>query len=221
MRKWHKSYPAYLFDLDGTLIDTVPDINVALNHSLIQAGFQEVREDHTRHWIGHGARTLLKEALLHQRYQGDLEERLDLLLPQFLEFYSDHHADLSQPYPEVEETLATLQARGAKLAVVTNKLTYLSTQILDSLKLTPFFDAIVCGDTAAHPKPDPAPVLFCLEKLGVSPLDALFVGDSITDVSAARAAGTPVVCVRDGYNHGQDVSQLDLDGVILSFSELL
>ena len=220
MTHWPREYQAYLFDLDGTLVDTAPDINVALNHSLENFGFQPVSESHTRHWIGYGGRVLIHQALEHQRFDGDLEKQLDIMLEPFLDYYSEHHASLSTIYPSVEETLTRLRARGAKLAVVTNKITRLSTQILDSLSLTDYFDLIVCGDTTPTPKPDPASVHYCLDRFDVAPQDALFVGDSITDVSAARAAGAAIICVRDGYNHGDDVTTLDVDGVIDLFADI-
>lgn len=221
MSDWYRPYEGYLFDLDGTLVDTAPDISVALNHSLTAAGFASVSENHTRHWIGHGARILIKEALAHQTYKGDMEAQLDAMLPVFLDYYSDHHAHHSTAYPTVVDTLQTLRARGARLAVVTNKVTHLSELILDTLGLREYFDSVVCGDTTPKPKPDPAPVHYCLRELQITPEQALFVGDSNTDVGAARNAGTNIVCVRYGYNQGQDVSQLDVDGVIDTFSELL
>jgi phosphoglycolate phosphatase len=217
---WRREYQAYLFDLDGTLIDTAPDINVALNHSLEHFDFQPVSESHTRHWIGYGGRVLLQQALEHQGFDGDIEAQLDTMLQPFLDYYSEHHAAVSTIYPTVEETLARLRARGAKLAVVTNKISRLSIQILDTLNLTSYFDLIVCGDTTPTPKPDPAPVRYCLDRFDIAPQSTLFVGDSITDVSAARAAGTAIVCVRDGYNHGDDVATLDVDGVIDLFADI-
>lgn len=220
MTHWRREYQAYLFDLDGTLVDTAPDINVALNHSLENFGFQLVSESHTRHWIGYGGRVLIHQALQHQGFNGDLEKQLDIMLEPFLDYYSEHHAALSTIYPSVGETLTRLRARGAKLAVVTNKITRLSTQILDSLSLTDYFDLIVCGDTTPTPKPDPAPIHYCLDRFDIAPQDALFVGDSITDVLAARAAGAAIICVRDGYNHGDDVATLDVDGVIDLFTDI-
>lgn len=221
MHNWHRPYQAYLFDLDGTLVDTAPDINVSLNFTLAKSGFQSVTEDHTRHWIGHGARVLIQQALVHQEFDGDVTTQLEQMLEPFLDHYSEHHAELSKVYPTVVDTLRALQTRGARLAVVTNKITRLSTQIVDSLNLTAYFDLIVCGDTTPTPKPDPAPVHYCLDRFQVSPQNALFVGDSNTDVGAAHASGTAIVCMRDGYNHGEDVSKLGVDGVIDLFEELL
>ena len=120
------------------------------------------------------------------------------------------------------DTLEKLRADGAKLAVVTNKLAQLSEPLLEEIGLSKHVDLIVCGDTASAPKPDPAPLHYCLAHFEQTDATrALFVGDSETDVNAANAAGMPVVCVRDGYNHGVDVHTLKVDGVIDSFAELL
>jgi len=210
-------YDAYLFDLDGTLIDTAPDINAALNFCLGNAGLPPVDETHTRHWIGHGAKVVVSQALQHHHVA---ETDIDPLLAQFLEYYSDHLAVHSRIYPQVQDTLAVLRTRGAKLAVVTNKLSRFSIPLLQQIGLLDAFDLVVCGDTAAAPKPDPAPVRYCLDTFRVDADRTLFVGDSAADVDAATAAGVPVVCVRDGYNHGVDVTTLGADGIIDSFSEL-
>jgi phosphoglycolate phosphatase len=212
------TFEAYLFDLDGTLVDTAPDINAALNFCLQQANLPTVDEDLTRHWVGHGSRVLIRQALQHHHVA---HTDIDALLPAFLDYYTHHLADHSQIYPSVEQTLSTLAQRGAKLAVVTNKLTELSMPLLEQIGLLPYFDLVVCGDTAAAPKPDPAPVQYCLDTFGVTAAQSLFVGDSETDVSAAQSCNMAVVCVRDGYNHGVDVTTLPVSGVIDSFAELL
>jgi phosphoglycolate phosphatase len=211
-------YAGYLFDLDGTLVDTAPDLNAALNRALTGAGLAPVSEALTRHWVGHGARVLIEQALHHQ---GGSPGLADDLHEAFLDHYQRHIADLSRPYPHVVSTLATLRARGAKLAVVTNKRTSLTRLLLDALDLTARFDAVVCGDTAALPKPAADPALYACEALGLQPKDVLFVGDSETDVACARAAGCAVVCVPDGYNHGVAPEALGADAVIRSFRDLI
>lgn len=212
-------FAAYLFDLDGTLVDTVPDIDRALNHALTQNGFATVPQGLTRHWIGHGARALIQQALAHHRVAtaAPVEEMLET----FLDYYGRHLADFSQPYPGTREALGVLRDRRASLAVVTNKMTALSEPLLRQLGLHDFFDVVVCGDTAASPKPDPAPIFHACTTLRVDPTDSLFVGDSVTDVDAARNAGVAVVCMRDGYNHGTPANQLGADGVIDSLLELV
>ncbi|MEZ5560718.1 MAG: phosphoglycolate phosphatase [Pseudomonadales bacterium] len=213
-----RRYAGYLFDLDGTLVDTAPDINAALNVGLARCGLEPVNVALTRHWVGHGARVVVQQALDHQQRSHDaLEEVLDA----FLGHYETHIADFSRPYPGVREALAALSSRGARLAVVTNKLTRLSLPLLEALELTPLFDIVVCGDTTARPKPAADPALHACRALGLEPADTLFVGDSSTDVDCARAAGCPVVCVADGYNHGIAPSTLGADAVIDSFLELV
>ncbi len=217
MNAW-SGYDSYLFDLDGTLVDTAPDINAALNVSLEKAGLAGVDIGLTRHWVGHGSRTLINQALAYlEQPQRDIEPLLD----DFLSYYRNNLATHSRIYPGVEETLTRLKNNGAKLAVVTNKLAELSEPLLHDIQLAGYFDLIVSGDTAHAPKPDPAPVLLCLETFALPPKQTLFVGDSDTDVNAALAAGIDVVCVRDGYNHGADVTTLGASGVIDSFLELL
>jgi phosphoglycolate phosphatase len=209
---------AVLFDLDGTLVDTAPDINAALNFALGAHGYAPVDEALTRHWIGHGARVLVEQAF---DYQHQPHDRSKIVLDAFLEHYAAHLADLSRPYPTVVDALVTLSERGARLAVVTNKMTKFSVAILDALAMAQHFDAVVCGDTTAAPKPAADPALHACQALGIPAADALFVGDSQTDVLCARAAGCPVVCVRDGYNHGVPADQLGADAVIESFSDLV
>jgi phosphoglycolate phosphatase len=218
-----RTYPAYLFDLDGTLVDSAPDINGALNAALAAAGYPGVDEQLTRNWVGAGSRALLERALRHNRADVHVADEFLMarLLTTFIDHYSAHIADNSCPYDGVEDTLRALTQRGARLAVVTNKLENLSQLLLEALGLRGYFDALVGGDTLPHRKPNPAPALHACRILTCSPNDALFVGDSITDVETARAAGCPVVCVRAGYNHGTKAEQLGADAVIDSLIELL
>ena len=215
---WQRPYPGYLFDLDGTLVDTAPDISVALNTALERDGYQHVSEDHTRHWIGHGARVLLEQALDHQQQPHDA---IDSMLEVFIDHYRQHIADRSKPYPEVMATLEALRARGARLAVVTNKLTSLSVAILEALEMKQFFAVLVCGDSTREPKPAAAPAIYAGKQLKLQMDDVLFVGDSQTDVDCARAAGCAVVCVPDGYNHGTHAAAFGADGVIETFKDLV
>jgi len=213
-----KLYPGYLFDLDGTLVDTAPDINAALNFALGEHGYQPVQESLTRHWIGHGAKAVVQQALTHQQLP---QIEIDHILSAFLQYYEQHVADLSQPYAHVVQTLEYLAGRGARLAVVTNKLTRFSVPILNALGIATLFDAVVCGDTSSAPKPAADPALHACRMLSIAPAAALFVGDSETDVLCARAAGCPIVCVRDGYNHGVPAENLGADAVIESFRDLV
>ena len=218
-----RRYAAYLFDLDGTLLDTAPDIQGALNAALAAASLPPVDESLTRHWVGHGSRVLIEQAL---RFHGVPERianepEMVRLRDVFIDHYGKHLSDATIVYPGVRDALTSLSARGARLGVVTNKYEGLSVGALKAAGLLHFFGALVGGDTLPERKPDPAPALFALKTLGCPPGDSLFVGDSATDVETARAAGCAVVCVRDGYNHGIPADELGADAVIDSFMELL
>jgi phosphoglycolate phosphatase len=216
-----QSYSGYLFDLDGTLVDTAPDLHQALNHALTAHHYQAVDIQHTRHWIGHGARAMVTHALQAELGDDPGQATIDHVCDSFLPYYYDHVADRSQIYPEVLETLDILQRRDARLAVVTNKASRFATQLLEALDLTRHFLTIVCGDTTSRAKPAADPALHACAELGVAIDQVLFVGDSTTDVDCARAAGCAVVCVRDGYNHGIAPEALGADAVIESFRDLV
>lgn len=220
MRRVREPAPqGYLFDLDGTLVDTAPDLMRALNHALATVDLPPVDEALTRHWVGHGVRAMLQAAFAHHA-QDLAPERVDALEACCVGYYGAHVADYSRPYPHVMETLAVLAER-APLAVVTNKPTALSESLLEALDMTRFFGVIVGRGTTAKPKPDAAPALHACESLGVDPAAALFVGDSETDVACARAAGCAVAIYRHGYNHGIAPEALGADRVIDSFADLV
>lgn len=215
-----RSYPAYLFDLDGTLIDSAPDIHRALNVTLQQFGMAHVDEATTRLWVGHGSRRLLQTAIDKEPDCAFTEPSEDMLAC-FMSYYHAHIADHSQPYDDVRTTLAALNARGAKLAVVTNKYLHLSESVLEQLELIEEFATVVGHESSGAPKPAPDPALLACERLGIEPRDALFVGDAPPDVGCARAAGCDVVVVSYGYNMGVDPLKLGGDSVIDSLGQLL
>lgn len=215
-----KKYAAYLFDLDGTLVDTAPDIMTALNISLVKAGFSKVNEALTRHWVGHGARRLIEQALLHHNQSCPQVDLVEPILKQFLEYYGAHIAAQSRPYDGVCEALHNLRKRAA-LGLVTNKQSGLTRPLLDALDLTHFFEVIVSGDTLTESKPAPEPALHACKAMGVNAAQTLFVGDSITDVHCARAAGCDIVCVSGGYSHGTPAEDLGADAVIDSLTALV
>lgn len=212
------AYAGYLFDLDGTLIDTAPDLTRALNHALAAFGHAPVTVAQARNWVGQGAKASLLRALAHRRAPA---ADVDAMLDSFLDHYRRHIADFSAPFPGVEETLQALAGRGAKLAVVTNKREELSKALLEQIDFAHHFQAVVGGDSTAHPKPTADPALAACAALEVPPADALFVGDSPADVGCARAAGCDVVCVAYGYRQGLAAADLGADAVIESFRELI
>lgn len=220
---WQQAYTAYLFDLDGTLVDSAPDINAALNHSLAYKGLATVDLALTRDFVGRGSRALIQLALEHQNISAKQasETIIEEMLREFLAYYEANIAVHSKPFPGVEKTLTTLRARGAKLAVVTNKYDHLTRKVLTELGLIRYFDVLVSSETTPTPKPAAAPALYACEKLNVAPDEVLFVGDASPDVGCARAAGCAVIVFKDGYNNGVGADQLGADGVYASITELL
>ena len=216
-----QSYDAYLFDLDGTLVDTAPDLMYALNATLVHAGYAEVGIELTRLWVGHGAKVMLAQAVEHQGESKLGDDQIETYFAYFLMRYGERIAVDSRPYPGVVDSLCALSSRTRKLGVVTNKLQGLSIQLLRDLDLYKFFNIVVGGDTLQVRKPEPQPILYACNELVSEPSETLFVGDSTTDVKAARAAGCPVVCMRDGYNHNTPADELGADQIIDSFCQLL
>ena len=214
------TYDAYLFDLDGTLVDTAPDLMAGLNVCLTEHGYSAVDEELTRRWVGHGAAKMIEQALVHQGSDGPPARLARSMLDRFLDYYVAHIADESAPYPGVRDALTSLDPR-ARLGVVTNKVTRLTTALLDALDLSRCFEVVVCGDTLGVYKPAADPALHACATLGTDPARTLFVGDSITDVQCARAAGCNVVCVRYGYSGGIAPEDLGADGLIDSLTCLV
>ena len=218
-------YRTWLLDLDGTLVDSAPDLHGALESTLRRHGHRTVSEELVRQFVGAGARMLIERALAELYPQpGEQEAALapiDLLHEQFLDYYSEHIADRSQPYPGIREALVDLRERGVALAVVTNKYEGLSRQLLAALDLADHFAAVVGGDTLAVRKPDPAPLFEACRQLGSDPARTIMIGDSITDIRAARNADMPVICVSYGYNHGEDIHSAGADRVVDSLRGLI
>lgn len=217
------TYDAYLFDLDGTLVDSAPDIHAALNHALEGTGLPGVGLALTRDFVGMGSKALIKRALdHHQKLDNSVGHcNPEAMLSAFLEFYENNLAVHSAPFPTTVKTLTAMAARGAKLAVVTNKYVGLSESVLEQLDLRQFFTCVVGSETTPNPKPAADPALHACRQLGVIPANALFIGDASPDVGCARAAGCDVVVRRDGYNNGIPASELGADAVIDAISELL
>lgn len=209
------SHPIVVFDLDGTLIDTAPDLADTLNAILAREGIEPVAYDDVRQTIGQGSRAMLKRALALRNHEADIER----LFRDFLDHYAAHIADRSRPFPGLETTLDALAGDGFQLAVCTNKLEWLSRKLLETLDLSRRF-AFICGqDTFGVMKPDPDVLRRTVASAGGDLDRAVMVGDSITDIRVARAAGIPVVAVDFGYTD-VPVSQLYPDRVISGFDEL-
>ena len=219
------SFDLVMFDLDGTLIETAPEICDAVNDTLRRFDLAEVTQQQVNDWIGHGTRELLIQALA---FSGNTDASAvrasDSLAPIAAEFdlhYQRRCGTRSHLYPQVRETLLALRARGVKLAVVTNKEGRYTATVLNAHQLTPLLDAVVSGDTLPTKKPDPAGVAHCLAQFGVARERALFVGDSSIDVATARQAGVAVWALPYGYNMGQPIEACAPDRVIVDCSLLL
>lgn len=186
---------AVIFDLDGTLIDTAADLAASMNHVLERAGRAPVPLDRVRHLVGHGARAMLDRGF--RENGGAAPADLDPHVALFLDHYLDHIADQSRPFPGAIETLDALEAAGAAIAICTNKREAWARALFDALALSHRFQAIIGADTVGAAKPDPRPVLAALS--GTGRTRGVFVGDSDTDIRAARAAGIPCVAALFGY----------------------
>lgn len=196
------------FDLDGTLVDTAPDLLGALNVVLVEQGMAPAPMSAIRQLVGHGLRGMLARAYaLAGRPITDA--RLAELRPRIVEIYEGRISEESEPFPGCLQALADLRARGAKLAVCTNKPSALAELLLDQLDMTRCFDAIVGGDTLPVQKPDPAPLLEAIARCGGDPARAVLVGDASPDTGAAKAAGVPCVICAFGYN---DLPPAELGG---------
>ena len=207
-----------VFDLDGTLIDTAPDLIATLNLILAQQGLPEVPYESARPLIGGGARTMLERALtIEGRNCAPVE--VDRLYQAFVALYAEHIADRSRPFPELEATLDRLSGQGHRFAVCTNKLEWLSKRLLDALQLTQRFAAVCGQDTFGVQKPDPEIFRRTVKRAGGEPTRAIMVGDSATDIRTARNAAVPIVGVDFGYTD-VPIATLQPDRVISSFAQL-
>jgi len=208
-----------VFDLDGTLIDTAPDLAAALNHVMRGIGRPLLAPATVRGLVGHGARALIERSMAAS---GGLpsEPEVQTLLQRFLAYYGANIANHSKPFPGVIETLAHLRARQALLAVCTNKPAGLSRQLFTALGMGDHFDAILGGDSLAVRKPDPAHVIEAIRAAGGDPARAVMIGDSAADIDSAKAAGVPSIAVSFGYTL-VPVHDLGADLVIDHFDTLI
>jgi len=209
-----------MIDLDGTLIDTAPDIANCANCMLRDLGHAERPLATVLTWIGNGVPQLVKRALTGEMWaepEAALFERAHAL---FEKHYAAGVAELSRPFPGVVEGLERLKAAGYRLACITNKAESFTVPLLKHLDLHKYFELILSGDSLPKQKPDPLPLLHACRHFGITPDHGVLVGDSSNDVQAARAAGMPVICVTYGYNHGHDIRESHPDAVVDSLTEV-
>jgi phosphoglycolate phosphatase len=207
-----------VFDLDGTLVDTAPDLVATLNALLARGGYRTVAYEDARIMIGGGARHMLAQALASQGV-APAPAALDRLFADFISHYAIHVADRSRPFPGLEAALDRLAAQGDRFAVCTNKLERLSLLLLERLGLAGRFAAVCGQDTFGIAKPDPELLRRTIARAGGSLERAVMVGDSAADVAIARGAGVPVVAVDFGYSD-VPAARLKADLLIGHFDEL-
>lgn len=212
------SRPIVVFDLDGTLVDTAPDLLDSLNHCLDFAGLSKAAPTELRRFVGMGGRVMIERAFAAQQ-QPLTTERLDELLALFLQHYTDNLPGSSQPYAGVVAALDRLEAAGYIIAVCTNKYEQLSTTLLGALELHDRFAAICGQDTFAFRKPDPRHLTETIRMAGGDAQRAIMVGDSRTDIDTAKAAGIPVIAVDFGYTD-RPIEEFSPSRIISHYDEL-
>ena len=210
---------AVMIDLDGTLLDTIPDLAAAANMMLEELNRPPLAVELIRTFVGKGLPRLVERTLAAGR-NGDADPELnERALAIYERIYAEVNGRHTTIYPGVREALESLTAQGFPLACVTNKTGCFTTPLLESIGFAGYFKHVVSGDTLARRKPDPAPLLHVCQALNIAPRDMLMIGDSYNDTEAARAAGCPVFCVTYGYNEGRDVRELNADALIDSLLE--
>jgi phosphoglycolate phosphatase len=209
-----------LIDVDGTLVDSVPDLAWCVDEMMKAIGREPHGETKVRDWVGNGVERLVRRALVGQLDGEPDDASFEQAYPIFLDLYAENTCKRSVLYPGVAEGIAYMQLQGYKLGCVTNKAEQFTLPILEQLGIREAFGIVVSGDTLPVKKPDPQPLLHAAEKLGVTAGDSLMLGDSQSDVKAARAAGFQIICMSYGYNHGEDIRSYNPDLVIDSMAEL-
>ena len=216
MRKNNFPLPvkAVMIDLDGTLLDTVKDLAVAVNLMLDQLGRTPLDEALVRTFVGKGIPNLVKRSLsgaLSGEPDATLFERA---LPLYLDCYASVNGKYTTLYPGVLDGLDAMRGAGFPLACVTNKSERFTLPLLGQMRIDNYFSIVIAGDTLPQKKPDPLPLTHTCRHFGIAPSQMLMIGDSLNDAQAARAAGCPVFCVSYGYNEGMDVRELDVDAIV-------
>ena len=210
---------AVMIDLDGTLLDTVPDIAAAAERMLAALGLPERTQEEIRSFIGKGIPNLVRRCVPVGAGDARGEALQAEALTLFQEFYFEESGRRTAVYPGVIEGLARFRDLRLRLACVTNKAARFTVPLLEHMGLASSFELVVSGDTLARKKPDPLQLVHICTEFALPPAKVLLIGDSVNDVLAARAAGCPVVCVSYGYNEGGDVHDLDCDAIVGSLLE--
>lgn len=213
-----------LFDLDGTLVDSVPDLSAAVDTMLVTLGRPAAGVEQVRNWVGNGAQVLVQRALAavpEAGSEGVDDHLFTRAFELFMNAYGAHSSAATVVYPGVIECLEQMQARGITLGVVTNKPVQFTHPLLEACGLARYFSVVLGGDSLPQKKPEPEPLWHAMQQFDVTPARTLMVGDSKNDIGAARAAGCPVAAVPYGYNHGEPVSIYQPDLLVERLDQLL
>lgn len=208
-----------MIDLDGTLLDTVQDLALAVNLMFEKLGRPPLEESLVRTFVGKGIRNLVKRALAGARTGEPDTALFECALALYIECYESINGRYAALYPGVMDGLNELRDAGFPLACITNKWERFTLPLLEQMGISGYFSIVVAGDTLPQKKPDPLPLMHACRHFGVAPGATLMIGDSVNDAAAARAAGCPVFCVTYGYNEGADVRELDVDAIVNTLLE--
>lgn len=209
-----------MFDLDGTLVDSVPDIAWSMDQMLIELELDPVGLEKVRQWVGNGAVKLIQRSLDFHGVDSS-EESCQQALTVFKRYYQDHLAEASVLYEGVEHCLAYLQEEGCTLACITNKPIEFANPMLEALDVAPYFELVVGGECLPARKPDPMPLQYAMDTFACSPDETLMIGDSRSDILGAQNAGCRSVCVSYGYNQGENMCLYAPDLMVDSLAELI
>lgn len=209
-----------LLDLDGTLVDTAPDLACSIDTALAEVGIPARGETRIRHWQGNGLERTVKRALQNAMHGEPEEELFQRVYPIFIGIYTRNASRRSRIYDGVKEGLDYLKHNDYKMGCVTNKSETFTHILLKDLGIFDDFGIVISGDSLTRKKPDPQPLLHATDHFSVNPEHSLMIGDSLNDVEAARAAGFQILCVSYGYNHGEDIRKANPDAVVNSLAEL-
>ncbi|MEO7253728.1 MAG: phosphoglycolate phosphatase [Casimicrobium sp.] len=211
---------AIAIDLDGTLLDTIPDLCSAVNRTLTELALPELPLQLVKSFVGKGLGEHMRKSLLAVLKREPTADEKAHAMSLYKKHYSAHIADHTTIYPGVVEGLDAFKSRGLKMSVVTNKWTSYTETLLAHFKLAPYFDHLVCGDTLTTNKPDPGMMFYSAGRFGVHPREMLMIGDSGNDSRAAQAAGSPVVLMTYGYSEGENLVDLHANAIVGTFTDI-
>lgn len=209
-----------MIDVDGTLVDSVPDLAYCVDEMMIALGKPPIGNERVRNWVGNGVPRLVERALTGQSDGVPNNDEFDKAFPIFLDLYSRNSCVRSHLYDGVMEGLNYLMSKDYLIGCVTNKAEQFTTPLLKSLGIFDYFKIVISGDTLEKKKPDPLPLIHSANFFKLNPKECLMLGDSVSDVKASRAAGFNIICMSYGYNHGNNIADENPDLVIDSMRQL-